>query len=692
MKLWIQKILLFSILFSLFAILHSPVFAQTPHTYYVATDGSDGNPGTLSQPFKTIQKGADIAQAGETVYIRGGTYTDGLIVIKNSGHEGAFITFTNYNNEKVIIDDTWLNSNIRNWDSTINQPAAMIHIVGKSYIKISGLNLINQPPTVYCNNPPQYPSSNCIDGDANKGFSVRYGIRIISKFTSVAREQNDDWVNSIDSPADHIIIENNHIEETKSAAIAAWTGATNITIDGNTVVNGQNDHANGVTGSDQEVIDVCEASDFEIKNNHVSYNGRPDNHSTPENPTHFWGVPGGILVAVKGGRHLNMSVKNGQIHHNTITGDPHEGGIYIDGEKTGLFPAFNSTETTAISNIDIYDNYFFNSHGVSMASECGGIIHDIRVFNNVINYSSQSAIGISTTNTCYDSFFVGLHPPPPGNGLKKNISIFNNTIFGTFTDGGRGIWITTSAIENIQIKNNIVAFVPVSQNDIIKAYHTPTGYPPYYGLYTAQITRLAKDPMGYPIPANQIFAINNLIVDKTIYPLISNLSLCDTCGEVALPGSIVANPLFIKSTIGVKTKDELPLDYMENFSDFHLNPASPAINTAINAIDNTLNPPVMAPLTDFDSLNRPQGSGYDIGAYEFASSTSPTPTQPPPTPTSAVIKSGDANNDGKVDGQDYVKWLTYYGSSSTGPTFGDFDNNSYVDGKDYVIWLNYYGK
>jgi MYXO-CTERM domain-containing protein len=42
--------------------------------YYVATTGSDSNPGTKDSPFATLQKGADTAVAGDTVWIRGGTY------------------------------------------------------------------------------------------------------------------------------------------------------------------------------------------------------------------------------------------------------------------------------------------------------------------------------------------------------------------------------------------------------------------------------------------------------------------------------------------------------------------------------------------------------------------------------------------------------------------------------------------
>lgn len=52
----------------------------------------------------------------------------------------------------------------------------------------------------------------------------------------------------------------------------------------------------------------------------------------------------------------------------------------------------------------------------------------------------------------------------------------------------------------------------------------------------------------------------------------------------------------------------------------------------------------------------------------------------------------DANNDGLVDGKDYVYWLLGYSRSlTTGTDGGDYNHDGKVDGKDYVIWLiNYY--
>ncbi len=53
---------------------------------------------------------------------------------------------------------------------------------------------------------------------------------------------------------------------------------------------------------------------------------------------------------------------------------------------------------------------------------------------------------------------------------------------------------------------------------------------------------------------------------------------------------------------------------------------------------------------------------------------------------------GDANCDGRVDGIDYVKWLTNYGGlAKVCPDDADFNNDNKVDGIDYVMWLTNYG-
>jgi hypothetical protein len=44
------------------------------NTYYVATNGSDSNPGLFDKPFATWEKLAGVMVAGDLAFIRGGTY------------------------------------------------------------------------------------------------------------------------------------------------------------------------------------------------------------------------------------------------------------------------------------------------------------------------------------------------------------------------------------------------------------------------------------------------------------------------------------------------------------------------------------------------------------------------------------------------------------------------------------------
>jgi hypothetical protein len=61
------------------------------------------------------------------------------------------------------------------------------------------------------------------------------------------------------------------------------------------------------------------------------------------------------------------------------------------------------------------------------------------------------------------------------------------------------------------------------------------------------------------------------------------------------------------------------------------------------------------------------------------------------TPT-VTAKPGDANGDNKVDGIDYITWLTNYNTTTTsGASKGDFNKDGKVDGIDYITWLTNYG-
>ena len=76
--------------------------------YYVATSyGSDSNNGnSINTPFKTIGKAASVMSSGDKCYIRQGRYHETITIDDLDGSSGSAIVFTNYNNERVVIDGT----------------------------------------------------------------------------------------------------------------------------------------------------------------------------------------------------------------------------------------------------------------------------------------------------------------------------------------------------------------------------------------------------------------------------------------------------------------------------------------------------------------------------------------------------------------------------------------------------------
>jgi len=74
--------------------------------YYVSPNGSDDNSGTIETPFQTIQHAADLMQSGDNCYLRAGIYHEEIQINNLNGNSSDPITFTNYQDEPVILDGT----------------------------------------------------------------------------------------------------------------------------------------------------------------------------------------------------------------------------------------------------------------------------------------------------------------------------------------------------------------------------------------------------------------------------------------------------------------------------------------------------------------------------------------------------------------------------------------------------------
>ena len=128
---------------------------STGNTYYVSPSGNNANPGSFSQPFLTVQFAANAAAAGDTVFIRAGTYSEQVTVTIGGNAFDGHVVFSAYQNETVIMDGTGvgtgnngfiiqvsyvklLNVSVRNWASTC------IWVQGpEGFIEISGCRVFN---------------------------------------------------------------------------------------------------------------------------------------------------------------------------------------------------------------------------------------------------------------------------------------------------------------------------------------------------------------------------------------------------------------------------------------------------------------------------------------------------------------------------------------------------------------------
>ncbi|MFQ5857579.1 MAG: right-handed parallel beta-helix repeat-containing protein [Anaerolineae bacterium] len=430
-----------------------PILHQTAGTdYYVATDGNDDDPGTESQPWRTIQKAAETLVAGETVYIKAGTYQE-RVMPQNSGSAGNYIVYAAYPGHTVTIDGAGIT--LPQWWG------GLFDVSSKSYIRISGLRIMNAGPNLN-----------------NVGILV--------------------------DESSHIIIEGNYIYNTTSSGIGVWN-SSDITIDGNEVELANND-------GEQENITIAITHDFEVRYNHIHHGGPGSN--------------GGEGIDAKDGSY------DGKVYGNVVH-DLNRLGIYVDAWDKHTY------------NIEVFQNVVYDiaAFGMALASEAGGLLENVRVYNNIIYGNEHPGIGV--WGCCPD--LADSHP-------MLDLYIINNTIFNNGWDWGGGIYLDNPDIENLVIRNNIL-----SQNLSFQIIVEP----------------------GMGVPLDQLTVDHNLID-----------GFRGEAGEIRGEDYVEGAPRFVDSAA----------------PDFHLQENSPAIDQGS---------PADAPGDDFEGHTRPNGAGYDIGAFEL---------------------------------------------------------------------------
>jgi hypothetical protein len=82
--------------------LPSPLNPSTGRVFYISRTGSDSNPGTRKRPWRTIQKALQTLRPGQTGLVRGGTYSEDLIM-RRAGTPSAPVTVAAYPGEAVVL-------------------------------------------------------------------------------------------------------------------------------------------------------------------------------------------------------------------------------------------------------------------------------------------------------------------------------------------------------------------------------------------------------------------------------------------------------------------------------------------------------------------------------------------------------------------------------------------------------------
>ncbi len=233
----------------------------------------------------------------------------------------------------------------------------------------------------------------------------------------------------------HIIIENNSIYNTTSSGIGVWE-SSHVIVSNNEVKLACND-------GEQECITIATTSNFEVKYNHVHHGGP--------------GSLGGEGIDAKDGS------SNGKIFGNVVH-DLNRLGIYVDAWDKHTY------------NIEVFGNIVYNcSAGFAVASERGGLLENVRLYNNIAYHNEWAGMEIGGWDYGYK------HP-------MRNITIINNNFCYNGGEWGVGVYHENPDAENVVIRNNICSGNSGSQIEIegnlknfVLDHNLIYGYSDYYG-------------------------------------------------------------------------------------------------------------------------------------------------------------------------------------------------------------------
>ncbi|MGB9434875.1 MAG: putative Ig domain-containing protein, partial [Candidatus Acidiferrum sp.] len=203
--------------------------ASSGSAFYVSTSGSDSNAGTILSPWKTIQHAADSVQAGDTVYVRAGTYNESVTIAVSGSTTAGSVIFQNYPGETAIVDGTGLTP-------SSSSTQGLFNIEDESYVTIQGFTIQNYTTS----NANASPAGIWVTGS---GSYIQILNNTVTNITTTSEAQGNAFgiaVYGSEAPAaiSYITISGNTVYNCKtgnSETVNVDGNVTNFTITSNTI-------------------------------------------------------------------------------------------------------------------------------------------------------------------------------------------------------------------------------------------------------------------------------------------------------------------------------------------------------------------------------------------------------------------------------------------------------------------------
>lgn len=158
----------------------APCFATN---IYVSPSGSDNNVGTTTAPFKTITKGINVSQPGDTVFIKAGTYTEHISLSNKKGTPSAPIRVVGESSDPAsypIID-----GGDANYSSSADNPA--FRLSNSTWLTFERLSIKNATEDAFYLNNSHYITirRNTIDYHAHAVVSNTDSSHVLMEYNNI---------------------------------------------------------------------------------------------------------------------------------------------------------------------------------------------------------------------------------------------------------------------------------------------------------------------------------------------------------------------------------------------------------------------------------------------------------------------------------------------------------------------------